>query len=84
MPLSAKDYIPSKLNRKKQGIANISYWKAAEHRLFLLYAGLIILIDKNILAKQLYVLYILKFARSKFEISFVVVILPMKLHLIVK
>ena len=61
--LSAKDYISCEFNRKMRSIADISYWKAAEHRLFLLYAGLIILRDRNILSKQQYV-HFFKFAMS--------------------
>jgi len=59
----AKDYIPCKFNRKMRSIADIAYWKASEFRLFLLYAGVVILKDKGILPKAQYA-HFLKFAVS--------------------
>ena len=60
---AAKEYIPCEFNRKMRSIADIAYWKASEHRLFLLYAGFVILNDRNILSKAQYT-HFLKFAAS--------------------
>lgn len=58
-----KRYIPTEFNRKLKPINEVAYWKAAEFRFFLLYAGSIILKDKNILSDERYV-HFLKFAVS--------------------
>ena len=56
-----KDYIPSEFNRKMRPLSELAFWKASELRLFLLYVGIVLLKDTNILSKTRYK-HFLKFA----------------------
>ncbi|XP_078487633.1 uncharacterized protein LOC144745451 [Ciona intestinalis] len=58
--LDIRDYIPVEFNRKMRPMSELSYWKAAEFRLFMLYAGMVILKDRRIISKARYT-HFLKF-----------------------
>nr|CAB3260121.1 transposase domain-containing protein [Phallusia mammillata] len=65
-----KLYVPKEFNRKLRPMAELSYWKAAEFRMFLLYVGVAILKDKAIMSKQTYKHFI------KFSISMRILVSP--------
>lgn len=48
-------FIPSEFARKMTGgVKTIAFWEATEYRLFLLYAGVIVLLTRNFLPRFLY------------------------------
>ena len=53
-----QDFIPKEFNRKMRPLGELSYWKAADFRLFALYAGICILKNKDILSKEKYLHYL--------------------------
>ena len=56
-------FIPSEFNRKMRPLPEICYWKATELRLFMLYAGVVVLKSRHILSKRKYLTF-LKFSTA--------------------
>ena len=49
-----RKFIPLEFNQKLRPITDLAFWKASEHRLFLLYVSIVLLKRKSILCTQRY------------------------------